>query len=244
MQGGIARLRGRIRRRSHLPSRRGRRANGAAFALLLLVATEALAGTVRGSVTVEGRKGPVEPLGVVICLTSEGSRSPAPRRFEVETRAKQFHPAALAVPTGSTLAFPNHDPILHNVFSVSPGNSFDLGLYGEDESKEVVLATPGPVRIFCNVHAHMAFYALVCPSPHVAAVDEGGLFEIAEVPAGRWIVTAWDERGGEEELEIEVGSAGPTEVELALDATGYKRRQHLDKEGRPYSRRPTEEPYQ
>jgi plastocyanin len=219
-------------------------ATGGAAALALLAATEALAGTVRGRVTVEGRKGPLDPTAVVVCLTSEGSQRPAPERFEVETRSKQFQPGALAVPVGSTLAFPNHDPILHNVFSVSPGNSFDLGLYGPDESKEIVLDSPGPVRIFCNVHAHMAFYALVCPSRHVASVDATGRFEVADVPTGRWVVTAWDERGGELEQPIEVGPSGVTEVELALDATAYRREQHLDKEGRPYSRRTKDEPYQ
>jgi plastocyanin len=195
-------------------------------------------------VTVEGRKGPVEPIGVMVCLSADGLPRPVPRRFEVETRAKQFHPAALAVPAGSTLAFPNHDPILHNVFSVSPGNTFDLGLYGQDESKEVVLDTAGPVRVFCNVHPHMVFYTLVCPSTHVASVDAEGAFEITDVPGGTWMVTAWDERGGELEREIEVGASGATEVELALDATDFRRRQHLDKDGKPYSRRATEEPYQ
>jgi hypothetical protein len=35
----------------------------------------------------------------------------------------------MAVPVGSTVAFPNFDALYHNVFSLSQPHPFDLGLY-------------------------------------------------------------------------------------------------------------------
>jgi hypothetical protein len=49
--------------------------------------------------------------------------------FTMTTRSKTFLPHVLAVPAGSTVAFPNEDPISHNLFSLTPGNTFELGLY-------------------------------------------------------------------------------------------------------------------
>src|SRR6266581_8224006 len=43
--------------------------------------------------------------------------------------SKRFQPHVLAVSKNATVEFPNSDPIYHNVFSVSGGNRFDLGLY-------------------------------------------------------------------------------------------------------------------
>ena len=40
---------------------------------------------------------------------------------------KAFEPAVLVVQNGTTVEFPNHDAVFHNVFSVTPDHSFDLG---------------------------------------------------------------------------------------------------------------------
>src|SRR5262249_10557925 len=51
------------------------------------------------------------------------------RTYEMVTVKKEFMPHVLAVPLGARVSFPNQDPILHNVFSLSTDNRFDLGLY-------------------------------------------------------------------------------------------------------------------
>ncbi|HEX6199090.1 MAG TPA: hypothetical protein VF150_02415, partial [Thermoanaerobaculia bacterium] len=45
---------------------------------------------------------------------------------EMITRRKEFTPRILVAERGATVAFPNRDPILHNVFSVSEPRPFDL----------------------------------------------------------------------------------------------------------------------
>src|SRR3954465_14254247 len=46
---------------------------------------------------------------------------------EMSTVRKQFVPRVLATTVGSEVRFPNQDPILHNAFSTSKDNGFDVG---------------------------------------------------------------------------------------------------------------------
>ena len=61
---------------------------------------------------------------VVIYLEGPGPSSPAAPKMEQVNR--RFQPDLLAIPAGSTVSFPNMDPIFHNVFSLSKPKAFDL----------------------------------------------------------------------------------------------------------------------
>ena len=39
----------------------------------------------------------------------------------IEQRERQFAPRVMVVPVGSTVTFPNFDPVFHNVFSLFEG---------------------------------------------------------------------------------------------------------------------------
>ena len=87
------------------------------------------------------------------------------------------------VQRGTSIAFPNKDNIYHNVFSLSSGNSFDLGLYNSGgEAKTHTFTEPGSVDVYCNIHPQMAASVLVVPNRHFAKVKPDGTFEIAGVP--------------------------------------------------------------
>ena len=63
---------------------------------------------------------------------------------------------------GTTVTFPNYDAVYHNVFSPSPGNTFDLGsTRAGDKPGQVALTTPGVVDVFCNIHSKMSAKVLV-----------------------------------------------------------------------------------
>src|SRR5450432_143418 len=70
--------------------------------------------------------------GVVLWL--EVTNRPVPpsgtgRRAEMLQKDKHFVPHVLAIPVGTTVDFPNADPIFHNAFSNFSGQPFDVGLY-------------------------------------------------------------------------------------------------------------------
>src|SRR6476660_7415885 len=47
----------------------------------------------------------------------------------IRHKNKTFLPHVIAVPAGSSVAFPNDDSIFHNAFSLSQPEPFDMGLY-------------------------------------------------------------------------------------------------------------------
>jgi len=171
--------------------------------------------------------------GAVISYEPEGGAPrPAPRAVEIDTREKRFIPRVTAVPLGSSVGFPNRDPVFHNVFSVSPANRFDLGRYREGERRATRFDKPGLVRIYCNVHEQMVAYIMVVETPHYAIAGEDGQFRLASVPEGRGTLTIWHERAGMQRLPIEVPPLAP--IRVRLEAARSRDVPHLNKFGRPY----------
>lgn len=159
-------------------------------------------------------------------------------RAELETRNKEFVPRVLPVSAGTTVRFPNRDPILHNAFSVSRGNSFDLGLAGRGPGAEVVFDRPGVVRVFCNVHHDMVAYILVLDTPYFSRPDERGRFVLRGVPPGPGTLHAWHERAEEAAAPATVSEPSPSAprepVQLRLEVTKPRIPPHLNKFGRRY----------
>ena len=153
---------------------------------------------------------------------------------KVVTRSKTLIPHVLAVPVGATIAFPNEDPISHNLFSLSRGNAFDLGLYRRGPGKTQKFDTPGVVNIYCNVHPNMSAVVHVMPTPHYVFTDAGGNYSI-DVPPGKYRLVAWNEQGGSTESTIDVGQhAVSGNLALTIDSRNFRIVQHLNKEGKAY----------
>ena len=74
---------------------------------------------------------------------------------------KTFTPHVLAIRTGTSVDFPNFDPIFHNAFSNYNGKLFDVGLYPPGSSRRVRFSRAGIVRVFCNIHASMSAVIVV-----------------------------------------------------------------------------------
>lgn len=187
------------------------------------------AASVSGRVSVSG--GSLE--GAVVYVASVRSRSARGGKLEIKQVDKQFSPRVAVVARGTRVEFPNYDTIFHNVFSVSPGNSFDLGTYrAGDKPGAVALHTPGVVQIFCNMHSEMSATILVTPSELFAKVSPDGSFKLANVPPGHHRIAAWAPNADVEEVELDVPSGGALEVDFSLEAK--QKRPHSNKFGQPY----------
>lgn len=166
----------------------------------------ALPASLTGSILVDGK--PLEGLGTVMLFPANGrAKRRTPKQRIVEQRDKQFSPHVLAVPPGSTVAFPNFDGVFHNVFSISEPKKFDIGLYKDGDTREVKFEKPGIVRLGCNIHAKMASYIVVVDAPHYVVVDGGKAFTFKNLAPGKYKVRAWSE-----------SSAAPAESEITIKA--------------------------
>jgi plastocyanin len=164
-----------------------------------------------------------------------GGPQARPVTAEIAISDKVYVPHVIVVPVGSTVRFPNHDPFNHNVFSVSEPNGFDLGLYGRGEAKAQTFTAPGLVRVFCNVHPRMVAYVVVLGNRWFAQPSGDGAFAISDVPPGRYRLHVWHERVAAEVVkDVVVTAQGAAEVQVALNARGYRWQPHKNKYGRDY----------
>ncbi len=152
----------------------------------------------------------------------------------METRGKQFVPRVVAVPVGGKVRFPNADPILHNVFSVSGKNRFDLGLYRSGSGKSWRFDSAGVVRVFCNVHQSMVGYVLVLDTPFYTTADAAGRFKLDIAPDQAGTLHVWHSRAKSWSVDL---PAGDRSVAVRLEVTRKRVPAHRNKHGRSYRRR-------
>jgi plastocyanin len=115
---------------------------------------------------------------------------------QVKQLDRRFVPDMVVVPVGSSVSFPNMDPIFHNIYSLSKPKSFDLGSYDKGETRKVTFAKPGIVEIYCHLHPNMAATVVVTPNRWYARPDGNGQYRIPNVPPGQYTVVAWHKTGG------------------------------------------------
>ena len=125
-------------------------------------------------------------------------------------------PHVLPVLVGSTVDFPNEDEIFHNIFSLSPAKSFDLGRYSKGKSKSVTFNTLGNIKVFCDIHSQMGGVILVLQNPYFATVGADGSYSMNGVPPGNYELAAWEENGGSKIQKITVNSGDRVNVDFSF----------------------------
>jgi|KBSSwiStaDraftv2_1062776.scaffolds.fasta_scaffold234852_2 plastocyanin len=137
-------------------------------------------------------------------------------RRNITQKGARFTPRVLPVMVGTTVEWPNHDEIFHNVFSISEPKQFDLGLYKHPELKRVKFEHPGRVDAFCSIHTAMHCIILVLENPYFAATDSQGRYRIADVPPGTYKLKAWHERLPSQSRAIVVPADGIVQADFTL----------------------------
>jgi plastocyanin len=210
--------------------------------------TMAVPGTVRGKISIQEANGKhakrLQLSNVVVWLSEAESPSAAlvkasAVKAKMVQKNKTFTPHVLAIPIGSTVEFPNADPIFHNAFSNYNGQIFDIGLYPPGSTRTVKFQKPGIVRVFCNIHASMSAVIVVVPSPWFATSDAEGSFEIDHVPEGNYRLELYYEQATEQTLSalqrnVSVGSDTVDTGTITISESGYLSIPHLNKYGKPY----------
>lgn len=160
----------------------------------------------------------------------------APKVAEVRMENKGFMPRVLPITAGTQVDFPNFDPILHNAFSTSTNNSFDLGFYGGGEKKSHAFDRPGLVRIYCNVHHSMVGYILVLNTPHYTSPSSSGEFVLKDLPTAPGELYLWHPRADVIKRSIDLAQPADQTGVYPLDLTQLRIPKHLNKEGKSYRR--------
>ena len=217
---------------------------------LLLLATVSYGEDIRGTVIVKQRltrrrvtaaptpyqRGPAvelhsdrqdDPLAaerarVVIYLEGRGRSSPM--AASIEQKDRRFVPELIVIPVGSTVSFPNLDPIFHNVFSLSKPKSFDLGNYPKNQTRVVTFMKPGVEFVNCHLHPNMSAAIVVTPNQWCTIADRNGQFKLPDVPAGAYSIVAWHKATGSihQAINVVAGRGATVEFLVPIDVSAVE----------------------
>ncbi|MBV8730099.1 MAG: hypothetical protein JO336_09850 [Acidobacteriia bacterium] len=134
----------------------------------------------------------------------------------IEQKDRRFIPDLLVVPVGSTVSFPNLDPIFHNIFSLSRTKSFDLGNYPMGQSRQVTFARPGIVAVNCHLHTNMAASIVVTPNRWRTRGVSDGTFVLKDVSPGTYTIVAWHRVAGTFTQKVQVVEGADAHVTFVI----------------------------
>ena len=194
-------------------------------------------GSLRGVVRVDGK--PLDELRRRHAGADSTARTPqrASRSIASSSSAiAQFAPHVMAVPVGSTVSFPNFDPVFHNVFSLSESKSFDLGLYKNGDAREVTFDKEGIMharlqpalehvgisrrRLRAPLRRHQRERRLLLPQPAARAISASRRGAIA---AANPTLTTVNIKAGSTRATVELSGDAP--MALNTDKFGEPRSQ-------------------
>jgi plastocyanin len=203
------------------------------LSLLVLCFSSSGFGTeISGRIKLQGSEGRQQM--VVVYAEPLGEHdAPKPGHYELKQQGKTFIPHVLAVPVGSSVTFPNEDPIFHNVFSLTRPGPFDLGLYRAGDAKTRIFSKPAVYRVFCNIHPQMSALLLVLPTSFIAEANIDGKYHM-DLPPGKYRVSAWSELSDPVSEEVSIESNAASAPDLTLDGSRYVEMRHKNKYGQEY----------
>jgi plastocyanin len=209
----------------------------AAVVILLLAGAAAAqpVGRIVGTVAVTEADGkPAKGAEVVVYVVGVEEAGTGATTTIVQ-RDRAFVPELVAITAGDSVAFPNADKFLHNVFSPSSTRKFDLGSFKRGERKTKEFPTTGVVDVYCNIHPEMAATILVVPNRAHARAKADGSFVVGGVPPGTWTVFAYTRRASKPvSAKVTVTAGADATVSLALQRGAEP--EHLNKYGEKYHR--------
>ena len=168
--------------------------------------------------------------------TTPGEKKPVPRLVQ---KNKSFQPRVVILRAGTAVEFPNRDPFFHNVFSLFDGKRFDLGLYEAGGTRFVHFDKPGMSYIFCNIHPEMSAVVIAVATPYYGLTDKAGNITLGEIPPGRYMLHAWNERSLPETSEaaareLTIGERTASFGTVRLPISSGPEAPHKNKYGRDY----------
>ncbi len=214
-----------------------RRFFAAGLAAACGLAPPAAAGEIHVTISVlTSEKKTIPGAGAVVWVVDPAAakEAAASAKPKIASKSKRFDPHVAVVPAGGTVQFPNLDGIYHNVFSLSEKARFDLGLYRNGASRTMTFENPGVVRIYCNIHPQMAAVLVVLDGAIWAQAGPEGTAVLANVPAGKATVRAWDEKGGDFTAVVDVPPSGAAPLAISLDGSAWRETGHKNKYGKDY----------
>ncbi|NIW61942.1 MAG: hypothetical protein GWN24_24725 [Nitrospinaceae bacterium] len=132
----------------------------------------------------------------------------------------------------------NDDLEVHNIYSKSDRNQFNLGAMAAGSSKSLHLTNPGPIILRCNMHKDMVGTLFVVPNGYYTHPNENGEYSFDHVKNQGYLLQFWHPRlepqvieanlktleltGEDKEIDFNLKSnSRPGEIHDMVDTTDY-----------------------
>ena len=134
-----------------------------------------------------------------------------------------FHPYVQIAPPGSTLTIHNKDPLLHNIHAYELIGRARRTLFniaqpqaGQIDTHKLEPRRGNIIEIDCDAHNWMSAWVFVSEHPYAVVSDASGRFELRNVPAGDFELTAWHPMLGTTVAAISVKPKSKIAMDLAF----------------------------
>lgn len=145
---------------------------------------------------------------------------PAPTQAPmVDQNGCMYTPHVLVMLPG-TLQIKSSDPTLHNVHAEAKINSSFNRAQPAPSTIEAKLTKPEIVPLKCDVHPWMRAYIAVVENGAAVVTGDDGSFKIEGLPAGQYVLEAWHEKFGTQEITVTVESGKSAEASFTFSAPG------------------------
>jgi len=173
---------------------------------------------VKGKILINGR--PPSPNTLVFLETKTKMRIKEQKKGEsitIQQSGLNFQPRHSIVQVGATITFSNQDREVHNIFSKSQGNQFNLGAMASGSFKSIEVNKAGPIVLRCNMHKDMIGTLFVVPNGYYTQPNEKGEYEFKNVKSEGYIMQVWAPMLSPDEVNANIRSADLKGVNQTFD---------------------------
>ena len=128
-----------------------------------------------------------------------------------------FQPRHSVIQVGTTVTFSNHDKEVHNIYSKSLSNQFNLGAMASGAFKTIEFKTAGPIVLRCNMHQDMIGTLFVVPNGYYTQPNAKGEYDFKNVKSEGYIMQVWAPMLSPDEVEANLRSADLKGVDQTFD---------------------------
>jgi plastocyanin len=131
-----------------------------------------------------------------------------------------YAPHVAVAMVSQEVRFLNNEAILHNVHAISQVNpGFNKIMVGAvKELTQRYMYEEEPFLIKCDIHPWMGAYLAVLSHPFFAVTGADGKYEIKNIPAGDYELSAWHEKLGTEKQKVSVHASGKLSIDWSFTA--------------------------
>jgi len=173
--------------------------------------------TLKGSIKINGNKADANTLVFLETKNKLKVSSQKTQTLTIRQDNLNFSPKHSVIQVGSSVTFSNNDREVHNIFSKSLSNQFNLGAMASGSYKTVEFNQAGPVVLRCNMHKDMIGTLFVVPNGYFTRINAEGNYQFENIKSDNYIMQVWNPMLAPEEVDANLRNADLTGVDQTFD---------------------------